>query len=46
MVCDFTVEERKPKLLEMKEAIPQGMVKPRYQNAAVKNLVYDSLFYF
>lgn len=46
MVCDFIVEKRKPKLLEIKEAIPWGTVKPCYQHASIKKLVYDSLFYF
>lgn len=41
MVCDFIVKERKPKLLEMKEGAPQGMVKPCHQYAAVKNFVYN-----
>lgn len=46
MVCDFIVKEGKPKLPEMKDGIPQGMVKPCYQHSTVKKLVYDSLFYF
>lgn len=46
MVCDFIVGERKPKLLEMKEAKPQGMAKPCYQHAPVKKLEYDSLSSF
>lgn len=44
-VCDFIVEERKPNLLEMKEGIPQGMVKPCHKYAAVKKIVYNSLVF-